>query len=66
MTPAEIEELDRLRTAELDRLRNADLHAATYLLNCLPTKTLAFAIPFFALHGSHPSYTLVFPCATRG
>jgi len=32
------------------------LATATYLLNILPTKTLQFATPHFALHGSLPSY----------
>jgi len=40
------------------------LHAATYLINLLPTKTLSFETPFFALHGIHPTYThlRVFGC----
>jgi len=32
------------------------LATATYLINGLPTKTLHMSTPFFALHGSHPSY----------
>jgi transposase InsO family protein len=32
------------------------LATATYLINRLPTKTLHMQTPFFALHGSHPSY----------
>jgi hypothetical protein len=41
------------------------LHTAPYLLNRLPTKTLAFATPHLALFGSHPTYTHlhVFGCA---
>jgi len=38
---------------------------ATYLLNILPTKTLGFATPHFALHGVLPTYDhlRVFGCA---
>jgi len=32
------------------------LATATHLLNRLPTKTLNMSTPFFALHGSQPSY----------
>lgn len=32
------------------------LHTATYVLNRLPTKTLAHGTPFFALYGTPPSY----------
>jgi hypothetical protein len=32
------------------------LHAATYLLNCLPTKMIQAACPHLALFGSAPSY----------
>ena len=32
------------------------LGIATYLLNILPTKTLGFVTPHFALHGALPSY----------
>jgi len=41
------------------------LATATYLLNILPTKTLAFVMPHFALHGALPSYDhlRVFGCA---
>lgn len=33
------------------------LHAATYLLNRTPTKTLNFSTPYFFLYHTHPSYT---------
>jgi hypothetical protein len=41
------------------------LHTATYLLNQIPTKTLAFGTSHFTLFGSHPTYThlRVFGCA---
>jgi hypothetical protein len=41
------------------------LTTATYLLNCLPTKTVAHRTPYFALFGIHPSYDhlRVFGCA---
>jgi histone deacetylase 1/2 len=32
------------------------LATATYLINCLPTKTLHMGTPFLALYGTHPSY----------
>lgn len=35
------------------------LHAATYLLNRLPTKALAAPCPFFALFSKPPDYTLL-------
>jgi hypothetical protein len=41
------------------------LHAATYLLNLLPTKAIAAPSPHFALFGTTPSYVhlRVFGCA---
>jgi hypothetical protein len=41
------------------------LHTATYLVNQLPTKTLASSTPFFHLHTTTPSYEhlKVFGCA---
>jgi hypothetical protein len=41
------------------------LHAATYLLNRLPTKTISTPIPYVALFGTAPSYEhlRVFGCA---
>ena len=41
------------------------LHTATYFVNRLPTKTLAFSTPYTALHSSQPSYAhlRVFGCA---
>jgi hypothetical protein len=41
------------------------LHTATYLVNRLPTKTLAFSTPYSALFSSQPSYDhlKVFGCA---
>jgi hypothetical protein len=41
------------------------LHATTYLFHRHPTKTLGGLTPFFALFGTHPSYTHlhVFGCA---
>ena len=41
------------------------LGAATYLLDILPTKTLGFVTPHFALHGALPTYDhlRVFGCA---
>ena len=40
------------------------LHAATHVLNRLPTKTIAAPSPYFALHGNHPDYSSlrVFGC----
>lgn len=32
------------------------LHAAIYLLNCLPAKTLNFSTPYFCLYQKPPSY----------
>ncbi|RLM74346.1 uncharacterized protein C2845_PM15G17920 [Panicum miliaceum] len=41
------------------------LHTATYLVNRLPTKTLAFSTPYSALYSTQPSYDhlKVFGCA---
>jgi hypothetical protein len=41
------------------------LHAATYLLNILPTKAISAPSPHFTLFGTAPPYThlLVFGCA---
>jgi hypothetical protein len=40
------------------------LHTATYLLNCLPTKTISMTSPYVALHGVAPSceHLRVFGC----
>ncbi|KAL3569683.1 hypothetical protein D5086_029573 [Populus alba] len=32
---------------------------AVYLMNCLPSSTLNFETPYFALHGTHPNYSLL-------
>jgi hypothetical protein len=32
------------------------LHTATYLLNCLPSKTIRESYPYVTLHGVAPSY----------
>jgi hypothetical protein len=41
------------------------LHTAAYLVNRLPTKTLASSTPYFRLHSTHPTYDhlKVFGCA---
>jgi hypothetical protein len=45
-----------IQVSLLGRYLAEGLHTATYLLNCLPMKTIQAACPHLALFGSAPSY----------